>query len=317
MSTNRDATIPQKNFFLVYKYLNVLDNVRCERARSWGPFNDDLLLHLIWVPLSAGSLSQCFWMPVSNRRIILIMSRQHRNTHRPSLILAFHRQDTTNVDQRVSQFASQKCLWVGSPNDSLSDAPSTSVSLPMFPPTQRWVTRFCHLSSPESTTPRTEQPSTVLPNKKKARNRKSSLEEDFKLNSTPHALLGFASSGNHTLPCLCFFLFSACRPDHGPLRQLVLLVLASFFCISSFFVSSRSVCDKLLLRHNVLASMSPFVSTLSLRVRLLRFILTSRPHQGRRQQRPRFLCRACCRSAPAALCICFSVHPMHHAASAA
>ena len=42
-------------------------------------------------------------------------------------------------------------------------------------------------------------------------------------------------------------------------------------CISSFFVSSRSVCDKLL-GHNVFASMSHFVSILSLRARRLSFI---------------------------------------------
>ena len=65
---------------------------------------------------------------------------------------------------------------------------------------------------------------------------------------------------------------SACRPDHAPITRVPSssCVLRSS-CIFSLFVSSRSVCDKLL-GHNVLALMSHFVSILSLRVRLLSFI---------------------------------------------
>ena len=133
------------------------------------------------------------------------------------------------------------------------------------------------------------------------------------VDSTPHALLGFASSGVHSHSLLFFWPFLHVG-QITPVFGRALLFSNSLFFLAScarlalllFFVSSRSVYDKLH-GHNVLASMPHFVSTSSLRVRLLRFLLTSISHPARRQQRLRFLWGAhaaairCCRSASADL----------------
>ena len=69
-------------------------------------------------------------------------------------------------------------------------------------------------------------------------------------------------------------------------------------CISSFFVSSRSVCDTLL-GHNILASMPHFDSIVSLRVILLSFTWHRDRIQLAANNVPAFLCRACCRRSAA------------------
>ena len=137
-------------------------------------------------------------------------------------------------------------------------------------------------------------------------------ERKIGVDSTPHALLGFASSGVHSHSLLFFWPFlhvGQITPVFG--RALLLQQLVIFSCVvrsscTFFSFPSRSVCDKLH-GHNVLASMSHFVSTSSLRVRLLRFLLTSISHPARRQQRPPlpvgciFAAFRCCRSASADL----------------
>ena len=87
---------------------------------------------------------------------------------------------------------------------------------------------------------------------------------------TERWLLHATSSGNHPLS----FLFSFQFPLVG--RLTLLFGRALLFSSSSFFVSSRPVCEKLL-GHTVLNSTSRVVSILSLRVKLLSFIFSSPP----------------------------------------
>ena len=120
-------------------------------------------------------------------------------------------------------------------------------------------------------------------------------------------------------------LRSSLPQDHGRLQVHMWTIILNF---------QKFLPQRLKLHgHHVLASTPHFVSILSLRVRFSQIHLRSRSHPARRQKRPRFLCRACCRlSAATALlllfhyaagalillhCSCFTVHSLHWTATAA
>ena len=125
---------------------------------------------------------------------------------------------------------------------------------------------------------------------------KEFLTEIWLHNSTPHALLDFASSGNH--PLSCFFVFQF------PLVGQITLLLAGalLFRSSSFFSSlrvrqspwsHRPRVDVALRLHLVAARQTSQCQ------------LTSRSHPARRQQRPRFLSCVLPPSAAAAVLLLF------------